>query len=113
MAIPEANDILSAFANYSPSEKAIRAAVTEARDLARWGLDEPAAVFFAFARRPRAIPTLNASLSTFLAIEQARSLGVSLIATREELQVLRTRVLSREASFEDVRAWFAERMPAD
>lgn len=115
MAIPDADTIISAFelSGYEVSEKFIRAAVQEARSLARWTVDEPASVFFAFARRPRSIPSLNAKLATFLARDQVARIGVALLATDAELHDLRMQVLTRAVTFEDVRDWFAQRIPSD
>lgn len=116
MAIPDADVILSALRLSRPgltvSEKAIRAAVHHARELAHWPADEPAAVFYAFACRPRSVPTFGAKLAIFLARDQLRSCGLSISATDEELAALRMRVMLREVSPADVRDWFAERMPA-
>ncbi len=94
-------------------EKAVRAAVQEARVLARWPVDEPAALFFAFAARPRAVPALNASLAVFLAREQALTLGLILEVSDSGLRALLTDVRSRVAGYEDVRAWFASRLPVN
>lgn len=115
MAIPDADTIIAAFesSGYVVTEKGVRAAVQEARSLARWPVDEPAAVFFAFARRPRCIPALNATLAAFLARDQIERIGVSLVATDRDLHDLRMHVLSRSVTFDDVRDWFAERMPSD
>lgn len=116
--IPSAETIIAAiqgeFPGVSLSEKAIRAAIQHARELARGKIDEPAAIFFTFAIRPRAVPALNASLASFLAHEQARSLGIpSLNVARQELRDMQRRCRMREMSFEDIRAWFAERLPVN
>lgn len=117
MTIPDADTILGALRLARPGielhEKAVRAAVQEARVLGRWPVDEPAAIFFAFAARPRAVPALNASLAAFLAREQALALGLSLEVSDSELRGLLTDVRSRVAGYEDVRAWFAARLPVN
>jgi hypothetical protein len=115
VAIPDADVIIGALrlADIEFSEKAIRAAVQDARRLARWPLDEPAAIFFAFARRPRAAPALGAKLATFLMREQLEPLGLQLAATDEELKELRMRILTQQYGEGDVLDWFAQRFPAD
>ena len=85
----------------------------EARQLARWPADEVAAVFYAFARRPRAFARDWGLMTAFLARDQARSLGVVLDVTDTALHSLRHRVLRREGDFDAVVEWFAERMPVD
>lgn len=115
MAIPDTETILAAFgaAGFEVSEKAVRAAVQEARALARWPIDEPAALFFAFAQRPRAVPKLSAKTALFLARDQVRALGLGLSVADDELRELRMRIVERRVTYEDVRAWFAERIPGE
>jgi len=115
--IPDADTILGALRLALPGievhEKAVRAAIQEATGLARWPVDEPAAIFFAFGSRPRAVPALNAKLAPFLAREQALSHGLTLDVTPDELRGLLTDIRSRVLSYDDVRAWFAARLPVD
>jgi hypothetical protein len=115
--IPDADVIIAAareaLSNPTVSEKAVRAAVQEARQLARWPADEVAAIFYAFARRPRAFASHWALMTAFLARDQARALGVALDVTDAALHSLRHRVLRAEVDFDEVLAWFAERMPVD
>lgn len=117
MAIPDAEVILSALRLALPrvevSEKGVRAAVQHARGLARWSIDEPAAVFFAFACRPRIAPGIGHQLALFLARDQLATLALQLAAHDDELIALRMRVLLREIGSADVLAWFAERLPAE
>lgn len=116
MAIPDADVILSALRLALPhvevSEKGVRAAVQHARSLARWPIDEPAAIFFAFACRPRTAPSLGHRLALFLVRDQLAVLGLHLAASDEELRALRMKVMLRECSERDVIAWFAEQLPA-
>lgn len=117
MAIPDADVIIGALRLATPgiqvSEKAIRAAVQHARSLARWPIDEPAAIFFAFSRYPRAAPGLSKPLAIFLVRDQLEALGLVLVASDAELRELRVSILTRRYEAADVFAWFAERLPAD
>lgn len=116
MAIPDADVILAAFRLARPddvvSEKALRAAIQHARSLATWPIDEPGAVFFAFACRPRVAPALGVKLAIFMAREQLVELRLEIDATDDELKELRMRILTRDVGEADVLAWFAERIPA-
>jgi hypothetical protein len=111
--IPDAEIILGALAPRELSERAVRAAVQHARSLAREPIDEPAAMFFAFAARPRAVPSAGLQLAIFLARDQAEQLGIRLDASDEQLRDLRMRVLTRAAGWDDVRDWFAQHIPVD
>jgi hypothetical protein len=117
VAVPDAEIILSALRLALPhvdvSEKGVRAAVQHARSLARWPIDEPAAIFFAFACRPRIAPALGHQLAVFLVRDQLATLGLRLAATDADLVALRMKVLLRERSPSDVIAWFAEQLPAE
>lgn len=95
------------------SERAVRAAVHDARQLARWPADEIAAVFFAFARRPRAFAGHWGPMVAFLARDQARSLRIALDVTDGALDALRMRVLHGEVGYDEVLEWFARHMPTD
>jgi hypothetical protein len=93
------------------SEKAIHAAFQHARSLARSVIDEPAALFYAFATRRRAVPPYNRRFAAFVAREQLRDIAATLDANDDDLITLGDRALHGEVDYEDVRAWFAERMP--
>jgi hypothetical protein len=116
--IPDADVILAAARDAlgkdaNVSEKAIRAAVFDARRLAGpWQANEPAAIFFAFACRPRAFPR-HPKMVSFLALEQAQSLHITINASEGELQALRGRVMRREVDYDVVLQWFAERTPVE
>ncbi len=88
----------------------VRAALEEASTLGAGGRDEAAAVFFAFARRGRALGGWWRVLSDLLTLQVARAAsGAPLRATADELAGLRLDVATRRANFDDVRRWFAER----
>lgn len=92
------------------SSRAVVAAIAHARELAADPADEPAAVFFAFACRPRAFPGGWRAMSALLAFNQAAERGRRLRASRDDLDALCTMVATRSATFEAVRDWFAARL---
>jgi hypothetical protein len=114
VAIPEADLILAALRaeGIDANEKAVRAAIQHAKGLARWPIDEPAAIFFAFACRPRAVPGVT-RFAVFLARERLDELKLTLSATDAELFELMTKVRLRSIDENDVLSWFAERLPSD
>ncbi len=91
--------------------EAVAAALSEARRLAQAReRDEPAALFYALARRPRALRGAWRVLPRLLAVNQARDLGLCLNVADEDLSSLRLGIVTRTATFEHVRQWFAERL---
>lgn len=88
----------------------MRAAVDDARNLADHEDAAPAAVFFAFARRPRAFPGAWRLMPALLVLNQARSTSRRLDTNAEELNSLLLAVAKREIEFDDVLSWFRERM---
>ena len=89
--------------------RVIADAIGEARALATDERDEPAAVFFAFARRPKALRQAWPLLPRFLAASVAAGLTMTIRATPEDFTTLRLAIAERRATYEDVRRWFAER----
>ncbi len=117
--IPSADEILAGYPFAArrwkligvPSEMAIRAALEDATSLAASDpYSEPAALFFAFARRPRAFPGAWRTMPALLALNQARSIGCRLRTESDELNALLVRIASRDLAFTDVHAFFAERL---
>jgi hypothetical protein len=90
--------------------RVVRAAVDEARAMAVDVCDEPASLFFAFARRPRAFAGGWPRIVEALACNHALALGLQPIATTAELRTLAGSVARREKSFEDVREFFKLRL---
>ena len=88
------------------SRLAVEAAVCEARELAKTPADEPAALFFAFARRPRAFPSGWRVLPRLLAGVHCQRAGLRLQADADELDQLRARIVVARVSFEQVKNWF-------
>lgn len=72
--------------------------------------DEPAALFFVFCSEEQRLGRVWRVLPKILAQNQARSLGLQLVATEEDLDALRDAVADGKATYEEVRAWFAERI---
>ena len=88
---------------------AIPAARAEAEMLAAGKeLDEPAALFFALARRSRSFGRLAADFIPGAACAQALAVGHELLLEPLELAMLRAAVLRGELAFDDVRRWFAD-----
>ncbi len=68
--------------------------------------DEPAAIFFALARRSRAFGKAHGRMTLHLAVEQARSLGLALTADLAVIELVRARVVRGAIAFEELRDWF-------
>ena len=88
------------------NRSAVEAAVREAADLARVETDEPPALFYAFARRPRAILGGWRVMPRLLAGMHCRRLGLRLNADADSLDRLRAQVVATDLAFDDVRSWF-------
>jgi hypothetical protein len=73
-------------------EAAVAEALAEARRLAAAETDEPAALFFACARRSRAVAGAAGRIAPFAARSHARSLGLELTIEDLELEILRARI---------------------
>lgn len=108
--IPAPADILAGFRfaarrwklSGEPSERSVTAAVEDATQLAADdAAAEPAALFFAFARRPRTFPGAWRLMPALLAMNQAKALGLRLRTERDELNRLLTRIAGRELSYEE------------
>ncbi len=91
------------------SETALRVALREAEHLADDIYDVPGALLFALGRTPRCFGAFR--VMSALAVEwQTKTLGFRLEATPLELGAMLTRVATRTADYEDVRAWMVERL---
>ncbi len=94
-----------------PNVEQIAMCLDEARAFAdNRPADEPAALFYVLTRRPRAIGGLWRALPLLLSVNQAREGGLRVDATEEEWRSVRLDIVSRRASFGDVREWFAKRL---
>jgi hypothetical protein len=91
------------------NEAGIRAAMREADHLADDVYDVPAALLFALGRNPRSFSGFRA-MSVLVVEFHAKSLGFKLEATRAELAQWLTKIALRDTSYEEVRAWVAERL---
>lgn len=90
------------------NEPVLADALTHAGQLAERGeQDEPAALFFACARRSRAFGAASHELLPIIARNHARGLGFRLDIEDIELAILHARVLLGAISFEDLRETFA------
>lgn len=69
--------------------------------------DEPAALFFALARRPRVFGKAHGRMTLHLTIEHARALGFALASDVAVLELMRARIFREAIDFEELRDWFA------
>jgi hypothetical protein len=68
--------------------------------------DEPAALFFALSRRPRAFGNAHGRMTLHLAVEHARALGFALTVDVAVLELIRARIIRGFIDFEELRSWF-------
>ena len=125
--LPELADLLDGFELYAErhaerhaerqglaptrNESAIAAALREAVDLAQGSeRDEPAAIFYALARRPRAFGALHGEMLLLLTLEQAHAVGLDLTFQPIALQIHRLRIVRGQMLFPELRDWFAARL---
>jgi hypothetical protein len=116
--IPAARSLLGGYAfaarrrgwTTSPNERAFGEAVEEARALAMEPRDEPAALFYALARRPRVLREAWPVLPALLMLNHAGRLRLYLAAGDEELDRLRVAIVVQRLTFEHVREWFRARL---
>jgi hypothetical protein len=88
-------------------EARLAEALREARELAAAReTDEPAALFFALSRRPRAFGKAHGRMTLHLTVEHARVLGLAFAVDLAVLELLRARILRRAIEFEELCAWF-------
>lgn len=98
---------MGARGKWDPS--ALLAAHAEAEGLAASiQSNEPAALFFALARRSGAFGKLAATFIPSAARAQAAAIGYELLLEDIELALFRTGVLRGELTFDHLRAWFAD-----
>ncbi|MBX3212535.1 MAG: hypothetical protein KF850_10915 [Labilithrix sp.] len=115
--VVEADVLVRAYARIAPelgtdpraSETALRIALREADHLADDVYDVPGALLFALGRTPRCFSAFRA-MSVLVVDWHTKTLGFRLDATPAELGEILHRVALREASYDDVRAWVADRL---
>ncbi|MDP9148739.1 MAG: hypothetical protein M3O36_02165, partial [Myxococcota bacterium] len=91
--------------------RAVEAALDHARALSTGHTDEAAALFYAFACRPRALVGGGRYVPILMVINEVRRAGLELQATRDDVEALRKTLLTADRpSFDEVRAWFAARL---
>lgn len=71
--------------------------------------DEPAALFFACARRGRLLGPIAVLAIPLVAREQARVVGFELEVNDAELALLRLRIVKQAIEFGELKDWFAAR----
>lgn len=118
--LPSLDGLVEGFAYIAKRERrklhldkaAIAAALGEATRLAAGHeRHEPAALFFACARRGRAFGGLSRALPLFVR-NQARAVGFELRANDTTLSVVQTRVAAGAIEWDELRAWFAAELQA-
>jgi hypothetical protein len=93
------------------NERAVASGLSEAAALAELAHDEPAAMFYAFGRRPRAFPGGWPRMPVLMARNQASAIGLRLNATDIELRPLLVAIAGLEPMpWPEVRRFFAERL---
>ena len=90
----------------------VQSCLKEARTLAARERDEPAALFYTFSKAWTRLGEACAVLPDLLVRNHARALGLDLLATADEQRRLRLRIADGDAPFEEVRAWFEQRLTA-
>ena len=118
--LPALETLLEGFARYARRRhrgeiacdaRLVGAVLREAEKLAEGREpDEPAAMFYAIARRPRAFGRLHGDMLVLLAAEQARAVGLELGFVPIDLDIHALRILRGEMSFLELRGWFAARL---
>jgi hypothetical protein len=93
------------------SREHVAHAIALAQRLAVAPGDEPAAIFFAFVAERVAFPGALLAMTWQLVVNCARSNGHIVPATRAELGSLVPRIGRAEMSWQNVREWFATRIP--
>jgi hypothetical protein len=91
------------------SETALRIALREADHLADDVFDVPGTLLFALGRTPRCFDGFR-TMSVLVVEWHTKTLGFKLEATRVELASILGRVATRDMTYEEVRAWMAERL---
>jgi hypothetical protein len=91
--------------------EALADALAQAADLAAGNEgDEPAALFFACVQRAQAFFPTASKVVPHLARSHASAVGLELHAADVALDIHYARILRREMSFDELRAWFAARL---
>jgi hypothetical protein len=68
--------------------------------------DEPAALFFALARRPRIFGKAHGRMTLHVTVEHARAFGLAFTTDAAVLELMRARILRQAIAFEELRDWF-------
>ena len=116
--IPSAAQIAAAYrfvarrygVDAEPDALALEKAVKEAVALVRRQRDEPAALFFALARRQRALPGLWTPVVGLLVSNHVRTIGLELNGDARDLLPLYVPIARGAMRFEEVLGWFEARL---
>lgn len=84
-------------------------AVTHAQQLAEKDVDEPAALFYALARRQGAFPGLWTLATALYAFNHAPTVGLRVRSPLTQTRPLFLPVLTNALPYEAILKWFAER----
>jgi len=89
-------------------QRRVAEALHEAETLATHReIDEPAALFFALTRRPRAFGKAHGRTTLHVTIAHANALGFAFTVDVAVLELLRARILRNAIDFNELRDWFA------
>jgi hypothetical protein len=93
------------------NESALVDALHEATSLAEGHEgDEPAALFYALARRPRAFGKEHGRVTVHFTVEHARGTGLAFTVDVSVLELVRARIVRGAIQFPELRTWFAEHL---
>lgn len=114
--LPDLGTLLAGYALYakqnrlSPEhdEARVADALREAEALAGGEeAHEPAALFFALSRRPRAFGRAHGRMTLHYAVQHAQTLGLALTVNVAVLELIRARIVRGAIDFAELRGWFA------
>ncbi len=88
----------------------VQGCLKEARTLSGRDRDEPAALFYVFSRAWSRLAEACAVLPDLLVRNHARAVGLDLLASPDEVRELRLRIAGGGVPFDEVRAWFDEKV---
>lgn len=88
----------------------VQGCLKEARQLAAGEKDEPAALFYVFSKAWQRLGDACAVLPDLLSRNHARAVGLTLAASPEEQKALRMQIAGGAVRFDEVRAWFGQRL---
>ena len=92
------------------NQRAIDAALSNAAELVGSGTSEVAACIYVFARFPKCFPMSLFGFAVVIAMNVARTNGLRLSTSAQDLKVMMQRVLYEHATVSEVEDWVIERI---